>query len=199
MLHELALKHGTDKAGHGYMPHYERYFAPLKDEAFNLLEIGVHLGASLRMWRDYFPNAIIHGIDNVPQKKELEEDRIDIHIGSQTDGAFLFNVANMYPFKVVIDDGSHKWADQITSFELLFPMLAHGGIYAIEDLHTSYHLQFGGLGQMNTVCYLVQCLNEMNAWGRTYGGLPRQIEPGYYEQNIAGIIFHKSICFILKK
>ncbi len=45
---------------------------------------------------------------------------------------------------VVIDDGSHQSADIISSFETLFPTLAEGGLYVIEDLHCSYNPDYGG-------------------------------------------------------
>lgn len=38
---------------------------------------------------------------------------------------------------VVLDDGSHKMVDQQITFAKLFKTLKSGGIYIIEDLHTS--------------------------------------------------------------
>ena len=38
-------------------------FAPLKTEPLRVLEIGIERGGSLLMWRDYFPNAQVFGID----------------------------------------------------------------------------------------------------------------------------------------
>lgn len=65
-LRKLAKKHGTDKSVHGYCPHYERRFAGWRHKPITLLEIGVDAGASMRMWRDYFPNAKITGVDINP-------------------------------------------------------------------------------------------------------------------------------------
>src|SRR5215831_4721893 len=61
-LNRLARWYGTDKWGsHWYTQHYQRYFAPIKNNRLNVLEIGVggyaqtdKGGASLRMWRAYF-------------------------------------------------------------------------------------------------------------------------------------------------
>lgn len=39
---------------------------------------------------------------------------------------------------IIIDDGSHINEHVIKSFSILFPLLNMGGIYAIEDLQTSY-------------------------------------------------------------
>jgi cephalosporin hydroxylase len=45
---------------------------------------------------------------------------------------------------VVIDDGSHIGEHVVASFRHLFPQLAAGSVYVIEDLHTSYWSGFGG-------------------------------------------------------
>lgn len=62
-LCELAAKHGTDKLKHGYTPLYHELFTPHRDQQFSLVEIGVLNGASIRMWRDYFPEATIYAVD----------------------------------------------------------------------------------------------------------------------------------------
>lgn len=58
-------KYDTDK-GEGYLRVYERFFYPLKNAKVNLLEVGVYKGGSLLLWRDYFPNGNIVGIDINP-------------------------------------------------------------------------------------------------------------------------------------
>ena len=86
----LAVKHGTDKWGrHWYARHYQTHFAPRRAEPLTVLEIGVggyedpaKGGASLRMWKAYFPQARIFGID-VYDKSGLEEDRIRIFTGAR--------------------------------------------------------------------------------------------------------------------
>lgn len=47
-------------------------------------------------------------------------------------------------FDLIIDDGSHQYADQIYSFEQLMAAVAPGGLYSIEDLATSFYASFGG-------------------------------------------------------
>jgi hypothetical protein len=34
--------------------------------------MNVHCGASLRMWKEYFPNAVIHGIDAFAEEMRKE-------------------------------------------------------------------------------------------------------------------------------
>ena len=45
---------------------------------------------------------------------------------------------------IIIDDGSHLNEHVIESFRLLFPSLAPGGLYVVEDTQTSYLESKGG-------------------------------------------------------
>jgi hypothetical protein len=146
----LAVKHGTDKWMHGYMPFYRRHFGPFRGRAFNLLEIGIGTvgpkqgGDSLRMWREFFPKATIWGLD-IQDKQTHAEKRIKILQGSQNDAEFLRSTAaHIGRLDIIIDDGSHINEHVITSFTTLFPLLAGGGMYVIEDVVTSYYPKFGG-------------------------------------------------------
>ena len=59
--------------------------------------------------------------------------------GSQDDEAVLNNVnSSQGYFDVIVDDGGHSMKQQITSLIHLFPKVRSGGVYVIEDLHTSY-------------------------------------------------------------
>jgi len=46
-----------------YTPAYHRFFSEWRDRPLRVLEIGVYLGGSLQMWREYFPKATIFAID----------------------------------------------------------------------------------------------------------------------------------------
>src|SRR4051794_33216232 len=98
-LDEIGLLHGTDKAssGHGYLGHYERELSPLRDEAFTLMEIGGLNGASLRMWRDFFPHAQIVCLEIKPDRKSHEGERITVEIGDSGSKAFLDEVVAKHP------------------------------------------------------------------------------------------------------
>ena len=62
-----------------------------------------------------------------------------VEIGDQEDPEFLASVVERHgPFDIVIDDGGHTMRQQILSVETLFPLLADGGVYIVEDCHTSY-------------------------------------------------------------
>ncbi len=62
-----------------------------------------------------------------------------MHYGSQEDVTFLntVNAAQGY-FDVIVDDGGHLMNYQQTSLIHLLSKVRPGGVYAIEDLETSY-------------------------------------------------------------
>lgn len=168
-LDQIARRHGTDKASeaHGFTAIYERFFGPLREADISLLEIGVFDGASLRTWADFFPRAAITGIDVIESARVHESERITIRIGSQADVDFLQSLANEHgPFDVVIDDGSHSPADQWVSITALWPFVKPGGIYAVEDVHTSYFARWDG-GYLKPGSFIEQTkrvVDDVNCW-----------------------------------
>lgn len=136
-LDMIGIEEGTDKStlGGGYLSHYDEWFHDIRHEAFNLLEIGVFHGGSVRTWTRYFDRAQIIGLDIDPRCREHSAERRVIEIGSQADPGFLHRVAAQYPPYVIIDDGSHRSDHTIFAFERLFPVLQAGGWYIVEDLH----------------------------------------------------------------
>lgn len=132
------------KWGH-YLPVYERYFAPLRPHPLVMLEIGVGQGGSLWAWQEYFPRATIIGLDINEECKKYDGGRVHVHIGSQADERVLYAIHDEYGnFDIIIDDGSHRCVDVKCSFNVLWPLLNHRGIYMIEDLQTSYEEGYGG-------------------------------------------------------
>lgn len=145
-LDEIAIKHGCDKSSlkHDYCRIYEQYFMRfhLSYPVF-LLEIGYggyedpdKGGESARMWMEYFGMATItdiHPKNNIP---------FSCHY-LQTDVTKRPNYINDSPdidhhFDIIIDDGSHLNADIIAAFKNLWPVLNPGGLYCVEDTHSSY-------------------------------------------------------------
>jgi hypothetical protein len=158
-LDELGLRHGTDKASdrHNYLRHYAELLSPWRDDPISVLEIGVFNGASLATWRDYFLRGTIIGLDIDPTAVQYDDgSRVHVRIGSQADPEFLAAVAAEYgPFQAILDDGSHNGDDQKISFEALYPSLLPGGLYIVEDLHTSY------FGWGNFMKYARERLDEL--------------------------------------
>lgn len=143
----LAFKYGTDKAG-SYTALYDTLLRDRRDKVKNVLEIGIgsreamrHVpgyepGASLRMWRDYFPNAHIFGIDNDPAVMFHDLGITTVEC-SQHSAAGLKAVTKLFgsSFDLIVDDGDHTVEGQLISANTLVPFLAPGGLYVIEDTH----------------------------------------------------------------
>jgi demethylmacrocin O-methyltransferase len=194
-LTELAKLYKTDKWGtHRYTPHYEASLKHLRRSSFTLLEIGIggfkkegSGGASLRMWRDFFPHATIVGLDII-DKSYVASDRIEVYTGDQSDPELLARIVAEHPdLKVVIDDGSHVSAHILASFATLFPVLPSDGIYAIEDTQTSYWPDWGGQSDPNapgTSMHLVKQLVD----GLNYEEfLLEGYQPTYTDRNVKAI------------
>ncbi len=129
-----------------YLDVYPRILRGWSGRDVRFLEIGVYKGGSLDLWKGYFgPQAHLTFIDIDPACKALEIPGTRIEIGDQSDVAFLTDLAARHgPFDLIIDDGGHKMSQQITSLKTLWRHLADGGIYVVEDTHTSYWPGFGG-------------------------------------------------------
>lgn len=122
---------------------YEDYFKNLKNKKINILEIGVHEGKSLMIWKEYFPKANIIGIDL--KSYNFNINRIFTFQGDQTDINFLLGVSRKFKkFDIIIDDGSHVCSHIIKTFATLFDFLREDGLYICEDLQTSYWPRYGG-------------------------------------------------------
>ena len=206
-LSRLAQIYKTDKCGgHFYTQHYQHHFLPFKNKKINILEIGVggynnpiYGGDSLRMWKRFFPNANIYSLD-IHDKSLLQENRIKIFRGSQVDEAFLERILNeIGELSIIIDDGSHINEHIIHTFKLLFPRLNSGGIYAVEDIQTSYWPDYGGSGvEMNkegTAMHFLKSLID----GLNHSEFIRPgYRPNYYDKNITAIHFYHNLVFVYK-
>lgn len=186
---------------HHYLPLYDRYFAPYRNSGkpVRMLEIGVSQGGSLEMWRKYFgPEAVLFGIDIDPQCAAFDgEGGNRIRIGSQDDPAFLRGVVDeMGGVDIVLDDGSHVAAHMLASFDVLFPLLSDGGLYAAEDLHAAYWKNFGG-GYHSGGTFISLCkalIDDIHHWYHPNG---ERIAAA--RGHVAGIHVHDSIAFIEKQ
>ena len=136
-LNAIGIMEGADKASlvADYLTHYETALHRYRAMPINLLEIGVFEGASLRVWRRFFSQATLVGVDINPNCKQFEGDRTVVRIGSQADPGFLARVATEFPPTIIIDDGSHRADHILFTFDRLFPILAPGGCYIVEDLY----------------------------------------------------------------
>lgn len=136
-LTKLGLQYHTDKAYfHNYTPFYNTYFKNIRYNKINILEIGMLYGSSLKMFKDYFPNAEIYCIDINADliNKFPKEDRIHIHLCDATDEEKLNKLFENIEFDIIIDDGSHQTIHQLLSLGILFKKVKPQGMYVCEDL-----------------------------------------------------------------
>ena len=123
----------TDKGlQHSYLHTYSELFEEFKEEKINIVEIGIYLGGSIRLFEDWFTKATIRGYDKtfdnirVPFKSEkiLKDCR-----------NFAPDEFKDFPPHIIIDDASHIVEDQLWTVEICYPQLVEGGILIIEDVY----------------------------------------------------------------
>ncbi len=140
---------------HNYIPGYTTLFEPIRNNVKNMLEIGIgsvengqmsgvvylgyQTGNSLKCWSEYFDGANIYGIDIYPHP-DLNQGKIMTFVADQSNYEQLENVMNKINNKldIIIDDGSHWYEHQVSSFIDLNKYLTKNGIYVIEDIQPEY-------------------------------------------------------------
>lgn len=137
-LTKLAVKYGTDRhpgSKHSYTPYYFNLLKAKRQKVKKILEIGVGEGPGLRMWQDFFPNALIYGAE-VDPNRIFEQDRIKVLKCDQSNTEDLKNVLRQTGADIdfVFEDGSHKPEDQILTCLTLMPLLNDDVTYIIEDV-----------------------------------------------------------------
>lgn len=140
-LIDMCEKFPTDKCaqGHNFIEAYDKLFSPLRDSSIRFFEIGILNGVSHLMWREYFSNAEIFGIDIKDYSDVSEGSGIHTFVADQSSRTDLQAFIDKHGtgFDVILDDGGHAMDHQQVSFGFLFAHLNPGGYYIIEDVHTS--------------------------------------------------------------
>ncbi len=155
-LCELGKKWGTDKFIL-YTPFYHELLKDRRDIK-KVLEFGIGspedlkdslalvgakghtMGASLYMWRDYFPQAEIFALD-YKEEKFVNEDRIHSFYCDQGSDASYEEAKKKIGdgFDLIIEDGGHYQHLQLTAMRNLMPLLKENGIYIMEDIGAPPH------------------------------------------------------------
>lgn len=163
-LCKLAYKYGTDKCPrikHNFTPYYYSIFKSMRKSVKLFFEMGIgfyqdmqkvdktydpnlkrwyHKGASLKMWRDFFPNAQVVGAD-LRHQTLFKDERIDTYLCDERDPKQVNNLLKKIGEKIdiFIDDGSHNKDLQVLLAKTALPLLKRDVIYIIEDVtHTDY-------------------------------------------------------------
>jgi hypothetical protein len=144
------------------------------------------------MWHDYFPNAMIFGID-INDGSYLNNDRIRAFVADQGSIADLDRFvqdSGVTAFDVIIDDGSHRPEHQQVSLGYFFKLLKNDGLYFVEDLLNN-GLGDGAAGRPNG-SHVYNTRNVLKHYNEHGSFLePHALhDPGYLQQHIAAMRFH---------
>ena len=178
----------TDKGsgGHGYTKWYERHLDPAAIRT--LVEIGVNEGGSMRMWRNWLPEARIIGFDT-DRRAEAFCEGLGVEVIIADGSTFpAESEVTVIPVDVVVDDGSHDGLEQVRALHNWWPHLNPGGWYVIEDLETVWHPGFMGGREIEL---------SLHAWLRhaILGATPTA-SPGH--PDVAEVHAYEQIVFIRK-
>lgn len=151
-----------------YFDVYQAHLARFRGRTVTLVEFGVYHGGSLQMWKHYLgERARIVGVDIDPACTTLTEEQIEVFTGDQEDRQFLARLRReVEPVDIVLDDGGHTMGQQVATFEEMFPAVRPGGVYIVEDLHTSYWEEYGGAyrGPGTFVEFAKDLLDQLHGW-----------------------------------
>ena len=152
-LCELAYRYGSDKCpqlGHSYTPFYSELFKDKTDQVKKVVELGIGssetmpwakqqrsqyvTGASLFMWRDFFPNAQIYGVDYHPSA-QITSDRItSFQLNTKKTDKLIELVKEIgNDIDLFVDDGDHRQVFQVRTAQAIIPLLNPNSVYIIED------------------------------------------------------------------
>jgi ubiquinone/menaquinone biosynthesis C-methylase UbiE len=126
-------KHGhksTKENCHRYITHYyNNEFTDIRNEELNILEIGTREGESLVLWKEWFINSKIYGIDiNGGEFKDINFKSID----GYTQEALDLYEDNFFDY--IIDDGPHTIESQQYAITNWYKKLKSKGKLIIEDI-----------------------------------------------------------------
>jgi ubiquinone/menaquinone biosynthesis C-methylase UbiE len=213
-IEELANYYATDKrmSDHGFTEFYEKHFEARRDQRLNICEIGIlnhpdkinrpFEGASLLMWRDYFYNSGIIGID-INDHSSLNGDKIRTYVADQGNRTQLQDLFQDKQVDIIIEDGSHFMHHQQISLGVLFRNLKPGGIFVIEDLHTSHLDMLPSFRRNIKDTITLNMLQDYNKTGSIKSTCMTKEEIDYLNDNISNCVIEvanmSEIAFIYKK
>jgi len=136
----ISFKFKTDKGTiHNYIDgYYSKKFTPLRFKNINILEIGVHDGLSIGLWRAWFTSANIYGLDNGMYEDWKWVNTLP-NVQAHLIDAYSQEALNMFRdnfFDIIIDDGPHSLDSQKYSLQNWSKKLKVGGTLIIEDIQT---------------------------------------------------------------
>ena len=174
---------GSDKAlgWHNYSYLYNFFMPATIERTRNFLEIGAATesletpttagltrvpGASLKAWRDSFPDARIFGADAHGPLLFSEDGIQTLFVDQFRTETIVEMFAHLGErrFDVIIDDGLHNFEANRNVLEIGLPWLAAGGIYVVEDIpNGEIPLWKNYLERNNIPSALIELPNHINS------------------------------------
>jgi cephalosporin hydroxylase len=148
-LVDLVNSDRTDKnTTHSYLDLYQDIFENKKETAKNIMEIGIDMGGSIKLWHDYFTNATIYAldinhIDNIWEELK-DKDRIKIYSSFDAYDKESFEqtfMNNDTRFDIIIDDGIHTLESVRKMLQMYSRVMTEDGILIIEDIQSTAWLR----------------------------------------------------------
>jgi hypothetical protein len=140
-LEELVDNSRTDKnTTHSYLPLYQKLLEGKRETAKNVLEVGVNIGGSIKLWNDFFINATIYGIDIINlagEDNNNNNEKIILHIPCDAYNNDFFKdkfLNKNIKFDFMLDDGPHSLESMKQFINLYSQIIADDGILIIEDV-----------------------------------------------------------------
>lgn len=216
-LDEIALESGTDKSSsfHNYTKIYATYLEKYQASPIKFLEIGIQYGYSAKLWEKYFKEAELHFFDIDLNQVIFNSPRCHYHKVDQTDSSGLIKLAHDVGgnFDIILDDGGHRMDQILITFKSLFPFLKKGGLYIIEDTHTSYWFSHGGYGTLDkpqsgpdtAIQFFKNLIDDLNYTAARTACAGKMVPPNIeeelslYQKDIKSIHFYKGLCIIIKR
>lgn len=121
---------------HGYNNFYDDEFKDFQKLKINILEFGIHFGASQAAFSKYFSDSVIIGVDKNPYFKKFFSKNIRSLYCDVSDKYSLYLLGEYLKedIDIIIDDASHIPDHQLKTFSQMFKILKSKGIYVIEEL-----------------------------------------------------------------
>lgn len=168
-----------------------------------LLEVGVQNGGSLELWAKFLPEgSTVFGVDIHPDVGNLvfTQPGITASVADATNPDQIARLLGNQSFDIIIDDGSHVCGQVVASFGILFPHLALGGKYFVEDLHCSYFpaYQGGYKAPQSSIEWLKHLIDTVNADHFDPAAIPpaSQAIVATFRDKIARIAFYDSVAVV---
>lgn len=175
-----------------YFQIYDSLLAKYRGKNIVFLEFGIFAGGSLFMWREFFgANARIIGVDLNPDASKWRDFGFEIFIGDQGSVEFLEDLfSKIGEVDIVLDDGGHKYHQQIITSLVSLRFIRDDGLLIVEDTHTSYLNEFGGPSTYSFISWANKCVDALH---KRYSSLAKKKNLGSISSLVYSIQFFESI------